>query len=284
LIGVQFYPVPISSGGHILIVEVARSWNIPHRVTVNSKFYMRHSRSNEEMSVDEIRRAVLAASGQAERLQQWREKRVLQLESDLVGQPRDGKAGTLALHILPLQNEEGKLDASKPQKFLEKFYILDHLGYGVEPNFLGLGRRLLLDSNKYLRGSFQIYRNGYVEAILTGIFRINPDSSGRKILPANKIPDLLTSTIPNYISGILDAGFSSPHALFLSLLGAQNTCLGCSFDDISDPIIDINALLFDPILIETPLIKDEWHRILKPIFDQLWQSYGYAEYNAPRFR
>lgn len=76
--------VPVGAGRFVFVVEVPQSFARPHMVTLKGAipFNLRHSRSSEPMTLDEIRSAFNLAGSVVERIRGFRSERLQALAND----------------------------------------------------------------------------------------------------------------------------------------------------------------------------------------------------------
>lgn len=99
---VKWIAVEVERG--VLMIQVARSWNGPHRVTVakDHRFFIRDENGKHPMSVAELRRAFLFASDVEERIRRFRIERLEILTNNegplAVGMENDAR---LIMQVVP---------------------------------------------------------------------------------------------------------------------------------------------------------------------------------------
>lgn len=67
---------------HAIVVRVNRSWQAPHRVRTNDKFYGRHDSGKFPITVGEIRDQMGAGESRKQDLEEFRADRISELISD----------------------------------------------------------------------------------------------------------------------------------------------------------------------------------------------------------
>ena len=65
---VDIRTITVGDGRYILVIRVPTSWNAPHRVRQNSKFYARNSAGRYELDVGELRTAFTMTESVAQRI------------------------------------------------------------------------------------------------------------------------------------------------------------------------------------------------------------------------
>jgi len=95
--------LPTNDKRGVLVVRVPRSWNGPHRVTLqgHDKFYVRNSAGKHPMNVHELRTAFTLSEVLIERIRRFHAERVRLIHSDGGALAlQDGPK--LVLHVIPL--------------------------------------------------------------------------------------------------------------------------------------------------------------------------------------
>lgn len=163
--GIKTHSIKVSDKRSVLAIHVPRSHRAPHMVSGKGvyRFFVRHDRSIDHMSVEEIRDSVLKNRYLVEDLKEFlKERRTEILE-------RRGRAPMFYLTATPpLTLENEILDASDP--------CLRELILSMPPSIEGVsvdrlqGGSLLPTMNGLMLSmrelaNFEIFRNGHVEAI-----------------------------------------------------------------------------------------------------------------------
>lgn len=103
VVGLRIRAVPLTTGGHVLLVRVPRSFARPHAVDYRGRFrlYSRGAAGKFEMDVAQIRSAVVGSESLAERLRSFRAERLATVAGDRGPLPLRAK-GVVVCHALPL--------------------------------------------------------------------------------------------------------------------------------------------------------------------------------------
>lgn len=169
----RFKPVSLGGGGEVLVVEVPRSWNGPHEVRQEHRFYHRTQHGKAPMDVDQLRMAFnqerdfLQAADEfhARRLDYWQ------------GRTRGlgGACVLFVLHLLPADGLLGRRRVDISGTSYEGYYPVPHpAGRDIgEMRVWGGGTTHTFNLEGYafqetsgVEGEFcscQVFRNGGVE-------------------------------------------------------------------------------------------------------------------------
>lgn len=86
LSALHFKPIPITGGGHVLLIRVPRSYNPPHRIVRQGKgqnrFWARSSAGKFEPNVDELRLMFTLAPQLTERMRDFRFNRIAKIAAE----------------------------------------------------------------------------------------------------------------------------------------------------------------------------------------------------------
>lgn len=177
LIVYQIKSIPVSSNQAAIIVHIPRSWTKPHRANFkNSKrFYVRNSNGAHEVSVNELRALFLSSQTETERIRRFVEDRIGALATGKGIVPLN-TANLVVLHMIPILSFLGndpidiKQLKSNPGTFSPIYFGLNE----SRPKLEGLCNLANGENGKY-EAYTQIFRNGAIEAVLSGIVKAAPD-------------------------------------------------------------------------------------------------------------
>lgn len=273
LLGVQMHEVPRAAGGFALILRIPRSWNPPHRVSFRgwNRFFLRHSSGVEEMDVEQLRAVFLGASEMELRVRRFQEDRVQAIKSGRTP-VRVESRGCAVLHIVPLGGETRSLVIEQASKTIVPFGPIYGGGstFTNRPNFDGL-LTFVGSGETPVPEYTQLYRNGRIEAVLGRLVR--EADQGRRFFREAVLRNALVQSLPAYLNLLNSLGFGPPYVTMLSLVGVGGSSLG----DEGWPSVeaDRDDLLLEPIRIEVGRLEGDWHPILRPLLDTLWNVFGF---------
>ena len=100
---IAFHAVPIRAGGNVLIIQVPRSYNPPHRIIRqgSNRFWARSAAGKYEPDVSELRTLFNAGPQLADRIRNFRLDQIAKIAAEQAP-VQLMKRGTLVLHIVPL--------------------------------------------------------------------------------------------------------------------------------------------------------------------------------------
>lgn len=275
LVGIRIHEVMLSGVGYALVIKIPASWNPPHRVAFGNtnRFYARNSAGAYELSVEQLRSAFLGGAELERRLNDFRVTRLARLETGQAGVGVAGKS-KLVVQAVPLANQEGPFDLSVVERQLGKF---------LPPRAGGINYRYNLDGF-LLHGATadgdpptsytQLFRNGCVEIVVGDYLW----TRNQRLFCAGKtLNSDLVDIIETAITGSFLLGAAPPSAVMVSFLGGAGSILSLGEGPLSlhDKVLDRNALLFEPLVIQEGQLQQGWQKALRPVFDSLWNAFGY---------
>ncbi len=262
--------------GPVVLIRVQQSWNGPHMVIFkgSSRFFSRTSRGKYQLDVSELRTAFVAAESLLERITEFRHDRLGKIIADetpypLLNNPR------IILHVVPLSSFNRGLQLDVAQRANE----LSNL---VQPIYRSWSnRRFNFDGfvtgssrdDSFFGGYVQIFRTGVIEAVDSQMIR---DQTESRHLPLIDIEMKLITSLEKYFELLSSMNVSPPILLLLSLLGVKGYQVPSRNDfffDRSATPIERDTLILPDVPVED--LSQDSGRLLRPLFDVLWQSVGY---------
>jgi hypothetical protein len=237
-----------------------------------SRFFSRTNAGKFQMDVTQIREAFLFSEAIPERMRRFRDDRLAKVVARETPVPLI-PGGPMILHLLPVSSfsQATTLDVATLQ--LLAIPPIETFGGGWNG-------RLNLDGFVTFSahaggpsgGYTQVFRNGCIEALDVVLPR--SEEVPRSVLPATYESNLVR-VLPHYLTMLNQLGVAPPILVFLSMFGTK----GCAMN-VQDPmlrgpkVIDRDALLLPETMLADCNEKPEV--FMKPIFDAVWQSAGYA--------
>lgn len=261
---------------YFIIIRIPKSWISPHRVIFNNsgKFYGRNSNGKYELDVLELRRSFSLTESISTKIKQYREERISKIISEETPLKLTGER-KVVLHIVPLvalvqpQSYEIKIISSNK----ELARPLCSAGWDAIFNFDGM-----ISFDGHLGGTIQsytqFYRNGIIEAVTTKLEYLPNDK--QVMIPSSGFEKYLFEALRTYFKLYKEIGVDFPVYLIVTLINYQGTILAVdnSIMHFYDSIpVDRYILPFPEVYIESQDFN--FHSILKPIFDTLWNTCGY---------
>jgi hypothetical protein len=125
-------------------------------------------------------------------------------------------------------------------------------------------------------GYTQIFRNGIIEATKADVVR---DYNGQKNIPSLNFDRWIFEVLPSYFNGLKSLDIPPPLVVMISLQEIAGALLAVGGDiyDFSSPVPFKNfELLLPEIMIEDYGTDQDYQKAMRPAFDALWNSAGYA--------
>lgn len=274
ILGVRVGWIKIDNGRGVLIIQVDRSWNAPHRVTIarDNRFFVRDENGKHPMGVDELRRAFLFASEVEERIRRFRAERLQILIANEGPLALDASGPRVVLHIVPqatfTQGLQIHWDPQTPgirplgANGWNSMYSLEGLvSYsGPEERF------------ESVRAFSTLFRNGGAEAVAS-IFA--GESNGQQFLSLGGIEGHAISGVNNILAEFERLAVPPPFYLMLSLVGVRG--FSAQRDDWRGGLAyphRAEKVLLPELFIDTTIMKDDAAAFLRPLFDLMWNAFG----------
>jgi hypothetical protein len=269
---------PITIGAdRIYIMKILSSFNKPHRVKDNRKFYMRRDNGKYELDIGEIKDLVLLSSTLEDRFEKFKIQRLMKIKSGNF--PFEyASEKIVALHIASLSSLGNSVQLSLPKIASTTdpapFWPLAVGGMNRIYNFDGL---MHYSKNGDKVSSYvQIFRNGMLEI---SNFELTY-SYGHEGIRGIDVQEEIQKAINDYITNLQEFGISYPYFISISMLNTKGRKISSDhsgrewvrafwgdFGGISE-----DDLIFPTLYVEN---KDELSEKLKFCFDIFWNADGY---------
>jgi len=270
--------VPLTAGGHVIIVRVPRSFLPPHRVTYRGRhrFWARASSGKYEPNVEELRRLFTEAPRLTERVQSFRMDRIAKITAGETPIPLSS-SGKIVLHVVPFPAfSDGRLIdiMSAVAAGTHVPLPLDGISNG---NRHGVNLEGFVNYTDNVPGAVsgyaQLFRSGAVEGVSELSRRESDNVSyfwGAAL--ANKV----VAALRQYIRVLKSYDAGIPIYAGLSLCGADQWCFryspaGMGYNDVGP--IHRNAVILPDIMIDTDFV--DVTSVTRLTFDMLWNAFGF---------
>lgn len=255
---IQHKTFEVGENSYVFLFRVGRSWLRPHRVKNNEKFYARKSNGKFSLDVYELRQMFNEGSEFSNKIRQFREERVLHHVMAFNESP------FTLVHLIPISCFENRhiLDLSLFEQL--KLAPIASTGWNPSINFHGIY------SNANNESTLQIFRNGIIEG---ATIRLTKEKEIRSALFVDTIIQFVQRNIDNYHL----MGMKEPFYVSISMFGVAGFKLSLNpmrFFDSGEILIE-DKFIFPEVLIEE---KDNINDKLTPIFDTLWNAFGFPKY------
>jgi hypothetical protein len=278
IIGITIQPISLLNGKHALIIRIPNSWNSPHRVVFKShdKFYARNSNGKYSMDVDELRVSFTLSESINRSINDFVEERVNKLYSGKTPFPVTSNS-KIILHLVPISAFKfgSILDIKKMEQF--KIELRPLLSGGWNHQFTIDGYLAFSREDSYSL----LFRNGIIEAVTTDILKTRID---KNLIPSSLFEKMIFEGFQDYLKIFSKLEIVTPIFAFITLVGIKDYSLATADGMVwgrpiphGKEILSLSSGKIDKLILN----HFEISQILRPIFDSLWNAYGYKE--SPNF-
>ena len=276
--GISSRYIKMDNGNLFLLMHIPNSYASPHIISYqnSSKFFARNSAGKYQLDVFELRTAFLLSETLNEKVRNFRLDRIAKINSGetpvvLRNNPK------IVLHFLPLISfnsisNVNLNDIVNEGKLLDPVYISHN---DSKYNFDGFVTYRIHDNN-LSSGYLQIFRNGCLETIDTRLLRAKGDA---KIIPSKSFEEGIADALARYMILEKKMKIDFPYVVILSLINVKGYKMGVK-TSFSSPFIDEDITIDRDILllpdIQINVDSVDPFRIMKPVFDSVWNACGYA--------
>lgn len=263
--GVQMQPVQLTNGNHVIAVDIPKSWQRPHMVTVqgSSKFFARNSAGKYQLDVRDLRHEFLGAQIVSQETRNFSADRLVAIGAGET--PINiGNTAKLVIHVLPISSFSGDPPFIElPNRNDPRLRPLVSGGYNFGVNFDGLFTYSV--SGAPTQGSYVLaFRNGVIEACDGYMFASHYGKP--PVVYPNTVEKVLVERIPDYL-GVATERLQYPAVVTVGILGALGTAVR-----ETGAVIDRDPLVFPTVLVERN--DQSIATILRPVFDSLANMAG----------
>ncbi len=267
---VQLHEINLKNNSYILIIRILKSWNAPHRVTLNkhSKFYGRNSAGRYELDVSELKTSFLLTENIANRIRNFIAERITAIYADDTPIPLS-KGAKVLMHLIPLSSftQRELIGINDCRRHQNNLLPLGSSGWSPWINidgFLTYNGNMDDTSSAYA----QLYRTGVIETVRSiELWHNEP------YIPSTSIEEYILHAFQSYLRIYKDIGIETPVFVFLSFLGVNKYILGVNLHDHRKHTVDRDLIQLPELIIETYDI--DALKIFKPLFDMIWNAWGY---------
>ena len=260
----------------VMVVRIERSWIGPHRVVFkgHDKFYARNSAGKYPMDVSELRSAFTLSGSVAERVRQFRADRIAKLHNNETPVSLVSGRSRTILHVLPLESFSGPVQYDV-LKFSRQVGRVPPMSPGT-----GWGSRINLDGLVVFSGDAsmsytQLFRNGAIEAVEAYYLNvIGP--RGERTIPHIAVEQDVVGYLKTLFEIQRDLGVRPPIVVALTLTETRGLRMATDVVpfDRGYQIMEENLVLPETVV---ESFDEPAGKILKPIFDLIWNACGYAK-------
>lgn len=262
-------------GKNFILLRVGKSWNAPHKVISNEKFYKRNSAGKYPMDVSELRIAFIQSEQVVDKIRNFKNSRIEKLKSNDELPVQLCSGAKLVLHLLPLSafTESTYLSFDKDNRIIFSSLVpLGRSGWNHKYNLDGF---MTYSGNEDAACSYsytQLFRNGIIEA--TSSLGFLSDEKNKILSPAYE-QDFIKGTRA-YLKIFNKLEIKPPIYFFISFLGIKEYVfnIGPNYRSSKRKSDRDNLILPEGIITN---LDEEPHKFFQPFFDMIWNAYGYRK-------
>jgi hypothetical protein len=282
--------IDLGNGRRVLVVGVPKSWNQPHMVRANGRFYVRTNAGNEPCDCGQVRSLILQGNEAGRRILEWRAERVARLLSDqgpevlaVRGEPfsKSVQRGTPAvcLHIASVgdSSDGGAADlASATSARLEPMVWTGSSSRYCFEGLLWDSTESSSDGTRCRAGYSILFRDGRIETASAQVIRPNnPTVAGFRLLYGQRLERSVIEFLRRAMVHVRTAGATTPLVILLSVLRVREYAVVASQYDLPGFLTSLGR---DAVLVPEVVVRDlaeDPGRFMRPAFDTLWNSSGW---------
>jgi len=276
---VAFHSVECGNNNHVVIIRIPQSWQAPHRVSKDNKFYGRHSSGKYPLDVSELRTAFALRESVAERMRQFRQARLLKIMNGETPSQME-RSASLVLHAIPIPSF-GDRRLINIAEVLNAQPVTMPIPLGSQ----GSGSGISLDGVFVYSGPSITQSHGYGllfrDGSMEGVKQLSVND-GAPYLAGAVFEQDIVRTLRSYTRTCaeLEAGFpmyvgvSICHARGVTLREASQGFWATSQVTLNDEVVVLPECMVDNLDADLPTL-------LKPIFDMIWNAFGYLQ--SPKY-
>lgn len=275
--GLQFKTLELPENRFLLAVRVPKTWVGPHMVVFRqlNRFYSRTPSGRILLDVGGLRSAFALTESNTEKFRAFRLERINAILNRTLT-VRLSETPKTVLHILPLVSFQagfrvnfdliGSSDETAMPQPMAARGVLTHFNYD--------GLIAFSSMENYAYSYVQLFRNGCMEAVESVMLEPRDE---RKVFPGAMFEKEIIQC-GNRMMNLLGAlKIEPPYVVMLSLLGVRDYTMfpGPLRWNPTSHEVERDHLFLDEVVIVDA--AQEFSRALRPAFDQLWNSCGWAK-------
>jgi Putative DNA-binding domain len=269
--------IPVSAGGHVVIVRVPRSFNPPHRVIVrnSNRFWARAGTTKYQPNVEQLRHLFTDAPHLAERIRAFQTDRVVKITAGDTPIPFPS-VGKVVVHVVPLPSfADGRLAdiVSVVGSGIHIPVPLDEIGFGNRTSANLEGFINYTYAHEGARVAYaQFFRNGSIEGV--GELR-HEDGDDKTRFVGRDFTMLVVRGVRQYLQVLKSYDVGLPIYIFLSLCNAAKTVYRHSPEGLGwteTPPLRREVATFPEIVVDS--FDVDVPAVMHPAFNMLWNAFG----------
>lgn len=274
--GIKICPIKLHDSKFVIIIEVPKSWAMPHMVIFkgHSRFYSRTSAGKYPLDVSELRAAFVLSESIAEKMRNFRIERLSKVVSGETPVRLKEEIPKTILHIVPFTafDSSKSIDISSfenKKDVVERLRPLDANSWDNRYNIDGFLTFNLNYTDNISTAYVQFFRNGSLEAVEASMLE---PFEGRKIIPHAIFEYTLVRYLTDYLQVLQIVGIEPPFIIMLSLFGVEGYRIPYPAELRIARTIDRDTLVLPEVILQD--YKFDASEIMRPIFNALWNSAG----------
>ncbi len=276
IVGLRIKRVPVGDGD-VIVIQVPRSFNPPHRVIFkgSNRYHARNSSGVYELSLEELRRLFGQQRSIEERATAFVGQRFLKIQANDGPLAMPIEEGGIVVHMIPLPDfgANRRIDVSLLRENRNAFSPIGTDGHSGRVNLDGF---VVYRSGQPCRGYTQVFRDGSVEATSASVFTsdVRP-----RTFASRSLPERIISSLSLYMGGMQAIDVSPPIQLQISFFGTNGLQIGLStrhmhmFD--SPPPYDREELHLPPTVISDYYEDNNYESVVVDQMNFLWNVFGF---------
>ena len=273
IIGLRMRSIALQNGRVAILIRIPNSWARPHRASYKNtrRYFVRNSAGAHEASVEELRAMFTTGMTMHEQARSFREVRTGLIVSGQAPVPVHA-GGRMILHIVPVSAFTGNVQIDmRPLPGGTYLPPLTKTGYNHSHNVDGF----LTFGNVVEEGYLQLFRNGTIETVATGLLR--QDRSGHPVCYAPYLEQIILSAADVYLEALSKLDVPPPLIFTVTLEGMQGALVlvgpgsAAEFPEIRQPRVYLPEVVFDDYGSQA-----QYRRRLRPVVDAVWNAAGTA--------
>lgn len=273
VIGLRMRRIDVNDGC-VILIQVPRSFNPPHRVILknSNRYYARNSTEAHELSLEELRRLFGHQRSIEERAKTFIGQRFLSIQANDGAMPLPIPDGVLVMHLIPLPDfgAERRIEIADLHAHRQSFVPIAADDYSWRINLDGY---CMHQSGEMCRAYTQIFRNGSVEATTATVFH---ERDGERQFSAVALPKFLIRTLTQYTKGLQALNASPPFMLQISAMAVHGVSVGVNRGSYvrHHPPYSREVLHLPPTMITEYADDGHYAPVIGQQMDFLWNAFG----------
>lgn len=270
--------VPLSQGGHILVVRAPRSYIPPHRVTYKgrNRFWARASLGKYEPNVEELRQLFNEAPRLAERIGAFRTDRLVRIAAGETPIPL-GPSGKVAVHVVPMPSFADRRLIDVASAAATGTHIPLPLDGMSGANQLSVNLDGLVNYTQRRPEARQTYAQFFRSGAIEGVSELSRrDGDGHPYFVGPEFTNKIVFAVRQYLGTLRSYDAGLPIYVFISLCNVEQCRYRYSPENMgwtdTDPLgrelVALPEIYVESFEIDVPAI-------MRPTFNMLWNAFGF---------